>query len=727
MNTLLSRRGIVRLLLTTAALIMVVGCGNDGNTPPNSENVPKPVPQDGSAGAYKLQVAETGIYRIAPSEVGRSGFDVNSINLTQAGVQIPFTVDGGNLVFYGQESDSRYNTNQPYVLTPGEAGVQMSVGAVPEVANPALTSVPQELFLEQNLYYEQRAAEADGEVYFWKKILSSGEDAIFETTFDLPSVGENNELMMHFYGLTYDAQTEPDHDFEVLINGQSLGQITFDGDTYFLSNTPVDKSILKQGENTLTIDNSALGMAFIDQVFLDYIALSYDAPAMAVDDRLTIETTNGLVTTDGFSTQPLILNVTDGTNPVLVTNWSYADGKATVSASSDVQLALVGNNGYMKPAAIEPLATTTLKDTSNQADMLIVTTRELASALDPLVKAREAQGIKSHIAFIDDIYDEFAYGDTTPYAVQTFATYAVNNWQQPAPRYLFLVGEATTDTLGYEANRPEQPITPPNNIVPSPIIKVNFSGETVSDARLGDVDGDFKPDLAVGRWPVDSVDEVRSLVDRTLSYETNPANANAVFSSDPSSEVEFSGFTNRLIERTAFPIEHAELFNSPDNSSMLAAWEDAWLVSYVGHGSLQLWGEDELLTIDQVDDTSLGNTPPIILQFSCLTGQFAHPSVQTISEKMLSQDKGPVLIVAATSLTLSGNQSPFAINLMNGLRSTEYERIGDALQAAKKELDVQNRGLREISDTFGLLGDPSALISRPDTVLQTPEQQQQQP
>lgn len=40
-------------------------------------------------------------------------------------------------------------------------------------------------------------------------------------------------------------------------------------------------------------------------------------------------------------------------------------------------------------------------------------------------------------------------------------------------------------------------------------------------------------------------------------------------------------------------------------------------------------------------------------------------------------------------------------------------RMGDVLQAAKLELPVADLGVREISDTFGLLGDPTAKIVRP--------------
>jgi hypothetical protein len=102
------------------------------------------------------------------------------------------------------------------------------------------------------------------------------------------------------------------------------------------------------------------------------------------------------------------------------------------------------------------------------------------------------------------------------------------------------------------------------------------------------------------------------------------------------------------------------------------------------------------------------------MQLTCLTGFFAHPTISSLSEEMLLHDSGPVLIVAATSLTLSSSQTPFGISLVDELQNPDNVRIGDAVNTAKAALDVTLDNLREISDTFGLLGDPSTLIVRPN-------------
>jgi hypothetical protein len=108
------------------------------------------------------------------------------------------------------------------------------------------------------------------------------------------------------------------------------------------------------------------------------------------------------------------------------------------------------------------------------------------------------------------------------------------------------------------------------------------------------------------------------------------------------------------------------------------------------------------------------DSPTLVLQLTCLTGLFAHPSQLSLTEQMMRHEQGPPLHVAATSLTLSSDQEVFAAALLAQLQNPDTVRIGDAFQIAKESLAVENSpGLREISDTFALFGDPSAAIVRP--------------
>jgi hypothetical protein len=326
--------------------------------------------------------------------------------------------------------------------------------------------------------------------------------------------------------------------------------------------------------------------------------------------------------------------------------------------------------------------------------------------LAPLVAARQEQGLQSAVVPIEEIYDEFGFGRPSPQAITAFARFALENWAEPKPQYLFLVGEASYDYQGFLGEGPQ-------NLVPSLIVPVSYSGETVSDTRLADVDGDFRPDFAVGRWPVDSPAAVTALIERTLAYESGQASNRVIFAADGTSP-EFSGVSDRVLAESDLNEATAEKLYGVTADSLTASWNlGAWLLAYVGHGSLDRWGKEDVFSSDAVSGLESGWPPPIVMQLTCLTGFFAHPTFPSLSEQLLLHEAGPVLIVSATSLTLSSSQTPFGINLVNELQNPETLRMGDAIQKAKSNLDVTNQSLREISDTFGLLGDPSALIVRP--------------
>ena len=85
---------------------------------------------------------------------------------------------------------------------------------------------------------------------------------------------------------------------------------------------------------------------------------------------------------------------------------------------------------------------------ANEADYLAVSHAAFADALGPLVERREQQGLSVLRADIEDVYDEFSFGQKTPQALKDFMRHARANWTLP-PRFLLLVGDATIDPRDY--------------------------------------------------------------------------------------------------------------------------------------------------------------------------------------------------------------------------------------------------------------------------------------
>ena len=658
-----------------------------------------------AADAVKLLVSHDGMVRVSLAELQKAGLaqdalDTGAINLTLQGTPVPYLIDGDGLVFYGQAPSSRYTATRAYIVRGGEAGLSMGSGPA-AAAETVQQTVGQQITLEQNRIYTSNARNVDSEEVWYWEVIQPGAVTTISTT--LPVVADAPAtLQATFYGASYNQEVDLDHDLEVVVNDSPIGQIQWDGQAIHEATLAIPGGVLRSGNNVIRFDNSAPGAAFVDIMQLDRVTLSYSAPPQAVDDRLHIVDTAGTVPLTGFSSPPRVFDVSDPALPLLVTP---ADG-GSLTVRADQSLLAVGPAGYGHPAATLGLRSSDWQSAANGADLLIITTDGLLPALDPLVAAREAEGLRVAAVPLAEIYDLFGYGEESPLPLARFIAYAYENWQAPAPRYLLLVGDATYDFRGYLG-------APPANLVPSPIVKVAYSGETVSDSQLGDIDGDGIPEIAVGRWPVTEPEQVSDLIKRTLAYESGSASALAVFTADGTEE-QFAVISDRLVSGSNLAETGVERLYGATATEVTEAWnQGAWLVTYTGHGSLDQWGRDDVLSQEAAASLGSDLTPPIVLQFTCLTGFFAHPRIQSLTEAMILNTQGPVLLLGASSLTLSTHQEPLAAGLLAALQDSEYPRIGDALLAAKRSLNVDNAGIREVSETFGLFGDPSAHVVRP--------------
>ncbi len=676
------------------------------------EEAPPPAAVD----SLKISVAENGLYRLTADDLRSAGFPVaalqeGSVRLSEAGGDVPFILQEEALVFYGRASTSRYTPVRTYILEVSPRGLQMSTSPAGGGQSARTDVVRRTVHLEQNIEYVSDAAvDGDTAPWFWQTVGLQKSEPV---GFDLHAVADGaGTVRVGLVGIT-EHTSDPDHSIGLVVNGNELAQLSWDGQSAYTATAPLPAGTLHSGQNQIQFN--AERKDYLDISKLDWIEIEYGSRPVAANDLLGFSAGQGAISLEGFSERPLIVNISDPTTPVQLTDWAFEADRVHLTLEQEATVVAAASDGYSRPTAIEPLRRGNWDDGQRQADLLIITTAELAPALEPLVNARSEAGLSVALVPAEEIYDTFGYGAATPESINRFLKFTHEIWQAPAPRYLLLVGDATTDYWGHLAADGDDPVSPPRNVIPPYLVPVNFGGETVSDARLADIDGDYLPELSVGRWPVTTVAEAEDLVSRTLAYERRSALQRALFVADGSSN-EFERVTNSIMAAGGFTGEHSEFVRGPAPADLASAWQEgAWLVTYTGHGSLQLWSQEGMLSSENVDFVENSEVSPIVLQLTCLTGLFAHPEVTSLSEVMLTAENGPALIVGATSLTLSLHQEPFAAALLQALQDPSVERIGDALQLAREPLDMNVTGLREISDTFVLLGDPSARIMRPQS------------
>jgi hypothetical protein len=640
-----------------------------------------------------INIKEPGIYQLSLTDLQAHGFtletlDTDTLYLSSGEAAVPYTIGNNALIFYGQASTDRYTAVRTYRLETGKPGVLMEETAVaPSRSFTKTAQFSQSIELEENNIYESRARTTPGNaVWFWQKLVQGTEMSL---PLPLEQVRSGaGVLTLHLWGASNHPDFNPDHTMSVSVNGRFTTALQWEGAVHFSHVIHLPPGILNPGSNTLTFHNPPLGNGSIDILYLDKITLEYDAWPSAVNNQITGLVTAGSLQLTHLPPSSHLFNISQADSPHLLTGWQTDAGVIQLQLKAPGMITAVSTPKRLQSYQLARVRHTTIKQPTAGADLIIITTDELIPALQPLVGHRTADGLRVAVVSTVEIDDAFGDGMTTPAGIDAFITYAARHWPPPQLRYVLLVGDATSDYRQYQYPHPAA-------YIPSPMVPVQFSGETVSDAPYADIDEDGIPDLAIGRWPVNSKPAVSTLVQRTLAYESGTAAPNSRIVIDPAEP----GFA-RMAERLGA------------NDSKTAVWQtnDSWLGAYIGHGSLTSWGQSELLTTNSINQPM----PPILLQFTCLTGLFTHPAELSLTESMMISPQGPILTVAATSLTLSNHQERFAQNLWWQLEDTAVKRMGDAFLQAKRDLPfTENPAYQEISDTFTLFGDPAAKVKRP--------------
>jgi hypothetical protein len=126
------------------------------------------------------------------------------------------------------------------------------------------------------------------------------------------------------------------------------------------------------------------------------------------------------------------------------------------------------------------------------------------------------------------------------------------------------------------------------------------------------------------------------------------------------------------------------------------------------------WGKDRLFSTEDVQELSNAERLPVVINMTCLTGLFTHPTIESLAEALLWQSGGgAVAVLAPTSLTLPTDQGFLSQALVNAVVAEPGSPLGDILQEARKKVPGVSPGTRDVMQTFLLFGDPALQLKYP--------------
>jgi hypothetical protein len=370
-----------------------------------------------------------------------------------------------------------------------------------------------------------------------------------------------------------------------------------------------------------------------------------------------------------------------------------------------------------------------------QAEYLVVAPPEFVGALEDLC-AHRSREYSVVLVRTDDVAAKFGEG----------AEGIAKLVEAVRPRYLLLAGDVDR--------------------VPTSTRKGGYtSAKFPSDE---DLSTDHLFGTVAGRFPADTVEELRAMVAKTVGYETRgQAGRWQKKIAFVTGEGGFGAMVDTLLERQfssvvandippAYDVEVAYAKPSSrycyyppkfEENALRLLNEGALFYAYVGHGMRTAFDDVSykgrfypIFEEKAAGRVEAGAGLPIMVIIACNTGEFDSPQGDCIGEALFKRPRGPVAFIGGSRITQPYANTLFGHKLVERVFRTKARTIGLALQGAREDvLGDDASGIRKSADLlaavvqgpdslrpmredvvlhYNLLGDPALVIRRPTEELE---------
>lgn len=685
----------------------------------------------GEVRTLHVSVRETGLVHLSreslaaasgrPAERIEQQIKNRQIAVSRGGLPVAWHPDPGTgggaagLFFYGEAPDSLYSDVSVYKvdLDAGQA-LLMAVDRVAGTAGAAGDTYPEMRRTERDVLPATAiAADPEADYWFWE-FLQGGDPAFGVRTFSLDapgvSAGSAAELSVDLQGATTTG-TAGEHLVEVRLNGSLLGEAQWQGIAPHRVMLAVPPGTLLPAANQVELTGRIGGGAAYSFTYVEGFDLAYDRSFQAAGESLTFAP-EGLagVTVSGFADPAVrLLDVSDPRRP----RWLEGAAVETDTPSGwRLSFAPAAGSRYLAagPAAVQPpvaMRAWAGVPKAARADYLVIAPEAWRGTAERLAQLRRSQGLPAAVVSLEEIADSFGNGVATPHAIRAFLADAVAKWPRRA-LYVALAGQGTLDyrdLLGYGGN-----------VLP-PLMVHSAGGLFPSDNRLGDVNGDGLPEMAVGRIPVLTASGLQAYIDKLTAYETGPpaewARHLLLLSDAPDQGVAFAGDSDLIAAQipSSFQAERIDLGTETLAAARARLFaglaEGAGLINYVGHGGLDRLAAGGLLTSADAAGLTNGDRLPVLTAMTCTVNRFAVPGVPSLGEVLVERPGGgAVAVFGPSGLADSRASRSLAEIFYRRTAGRGTLRLGDLILRSYAELRNQG-GDGSLLDIYNLLGDPA--------------------
>jgi hypothetical protein len=634
------------------------------------------------------------------------------LRLFSGGLEQPIKInDDGSIEFYGIGVDTLQTDANVYWLTSGAAAGQRIPRGSQNYQQSARDSSSR-FIVERRERAMRLAGVINGprENWFGSYVTNTP----VSKTLDLRDIAfDSNQTAT--LGVDLQGFSNIAHAVTVKLNGSVIGNAAFPAFDRKEWTATVPLSLLVEGTNTITLQSTN---TVSDYSVTEAFRINYPRRLKAVNDKLEFtHNSNQSVKLRGFSNP--VVRVFDVTNRAQVTETIQEsqldpDGtySVTVNGTSTPKLLIAQADSVQRLSAdpLVPNVASDLRNPLNEGRLIVISQRSMIKALYGLRGVREAEGIRTMLVDVDDIYDEFNDGIKSAEAIRSFLQFAKTNWAVK-PDYVIFAGDSSCDPRNYSGMAGDD-----FNRIPT-MFTDTWNIEAPTDEMMVDFNGDDIGEIAVGRLPAQDAEELIAMAEKITNFEPvslQEANARGIhFVSDDYIGYNFALASRNIASRIPGSVSVNYIDRTTQDPVVLRADivsrinAGAVLLNFFGHGSVTSWTSGGILR--NADASSLGNIkrPTFIVALACLNGDNTVFGVTGFAEAMMKRQHGGAFAVWAASAWNGAYEEEF-------MGRDLYQRVfagmplGDAAREVKSLYPTV-----DMRRTFIFFGDPSLRLVIP--------------
>jgi hypothetical protein len=338
------------------------------------------------------------------------------------------------------------------------------------------------------------------------------------------------------------------------------------------------------------------------------------------------------------------------------------------------------------------------------AEYLVVTHPAFEEQAQRIAALKSGEGYSAAVLSVERAYDRYTAGIVEASALKALAHELVQGGRL---RYLLLLGDDSFDPQDFMGLGLE-------SFVPSLYGWDGQFGRVPSENLYADVNGDGRPELAIGRLPAQDEAQADALADK-LARQAQSLQAAAgrhLLGVDNNTQpISFRA----LADAVAAGLPPGSTVTFADSGQgvpqaraiLMAGLAQGQEVTHIfGHGGPEQWTDEALATVEDVE--GLEGTPGegLVLQWACESQWYQYPLGNSIGEALvLLTQGGAVASFGPTGISDVDKQVAFYQQLYPRLFQSGLT-LGEAIRLAKSQA-MSNPQTRPVVEGWNLLGDPA--------------------